>query len=128
MEASVRRTLRRLARRRSAEDMRLLFETIRALDDETLLAGAPAPRTDASRDFAAVIVARLQPVVAPAAEKAQLLVDAMERPEALSLDAVGLKPTIRKLAARFGEAAVAAAADRMLAAAERWGSSRERVT
>lgn len=125
------RALRMLARTRTKAEMALLFAQIRQHSDQALFAilAAPPPKKQAPKDFARDIAARLAPIVAPAEEKADLLIEALAEthgPVAIAID--GLVPTIRKLAARHGEAAVAAAADVVLARQAAWGSSREKVT
>ena len=131
MDAASRRTLRRLARTRSASELAALFAAIRATDDAVLLAMAqsagPAPAP--GQDFAADIAARLSCILARADEKADMLREALSKDVgAVEIAASGLQPTIRKLAARYGEEAVRRAADSVLADMATWGSTREHVT
>jgi hypothetical protein len=131
MDAATRRTLRRLARSRSTSELAALFAAIRAADDAALLAIAqsseptPAPESD----FAADIAARLSAILARADEKADMLCAALAREVgAVEIVASGLQPTIRKLAARYGEDAVRRAVDAVLADMAAWGSTREHVS
>lgn len=127
MDAATRRTLRMLARTRSPAELAALFAAIRAGEDDTLLAAA-TERIERRADFASAIAARLAPIVATAAEKAEMLIEALaEREGAIAMRATGLQPTIRKLAARYGEGAVEFAADALMARMAQWGSTRERV-
>ena len=129
LDAATLRTLRMLARTRSRAELETLFAAIRAGSDRALLdAAAPPKRKAATQDFAAKIAAQLAPILGPAAEKADMLIDALAEtkgPVAIRPD--GLVPTIRRLAARYGEQAVALAADALMARLAAWGSTRERV-
>jgi hypothetical protein len=103
--------LRALAQRLDDAALRALFAAIRAEDDASLLRmlRPSAPATKA-RDFASAIELRLKPLWASAADKAELLaVELRSTP-----DPKGLKPTIRALVTVHGEAAVLAAAERLL--------------
>ena len=128
MDAATRRTLRRLARTRTPEQLAALFAAIRSHDDAALLA-APAKTRRRNAGFAEAQAARLAPIVAPAAEKAEMLLEAFaERHGPVSIRPDGLLPTIRRLAAQYGEDTVAAAVDALMARLAQWGSTRERVT
>lgn len=131
LDPAVTATLRMLSRTRSRKEMETLFAAIRAESDRTLLAAAaPAPKkTPPTPDFAARIAAQLAPILGPATEKAEMLIDALTESEGpVSIAPSGLVPTIRKLAKRHGEHAVARAADALMARLATWGSTRERVT
>ena len=80
-------------------------------------------------DLAARVTAMLAPVVARASEKADMLIDELAHTEGpVAIKADGLAPTVRRLAARYGEDAVEAAAIALMARLKAWGSTRERVT
>lgn len=140
MDAAARRALMQLARTRTRAEMKALFAAIRATSDADLLRSAglhPGKRArrgaagaqGQAGDFPAAIAAQLAPILGPAAEKAEMLIDALaETVGPVDIRAAGLAPTIRKLAARYGEDAVAAAADALMARLKAWGSTRERVT
>lgn len=130
MDAAVRRTLRMLARTRTKTELAALFAAIRATSDKTLLEAATAPpRTPGEPDFARRIADRLSPILGPAEEKAGMLVDSLaEIAGPTDIRPAGLLPTIRRLVARYGEAAVMEAAERLMQRLAAWGSTRERVT
>lgn len=131
LDPAVVATLRMLARTRSRQQMEALFAAIRAESDRALHAAAAPPPTKPPRapDFAAKIAAQLAPILGPASEKAEMLIDALSEIEGpVSIEPTGLVPTIRRLAKRHGEHAVARAADRLMARLAEWGSTRERVT
>jgi hypothetical protein len=129
MDKATARTLRMLARTRTKAELAALFAAIRAESDKALLAAAAPPKKAPRRkDFAAGVAERLAPILGPATEKAEMLIDALAATHGeIDIPAVGLLPTIRKLAARYGEDAVAAAADALMARLKAWGSTRERV-
>jgi adenosylmethionine-8-amino-7-oxononanoate aminotransferase len=130
MDPRVRRTLRALAKTRSHEEMKSLFAAIRAADDDALLQSALA--TASSRrasDPAAALARRLAPIVATADEKAALVIESLAETQGpIGVQPDGLTPTLRKLVARYGEPAVGAAIDALMARLAHWGSTRERVT
>lgn len=130
MDAATLRTLRMLARTRTKVELAALFAAIRASSDKALLAAAAPPTKPERRaDFAASIAKKLAPILGPATEKAEMLIDALaETHGPVTIPAAGLKPTIRKLAARYGEAAVDSAADALMVRLKAWGSTREKVT
>lgn len=128
MDAAIRRTLRMLARTRTSEELAALFAAIRNQADDALLDTAPAPKRGRNAEFANQVADRLAPIVAPAAEKAEMLIEALaEREGPVAVRADGLVPTVRKLVARYGEDSVRAATDALMARLEQWGSTRERV-
>lgn len=125
------RTLRMLARTRTRREMETLFAVIRAESDRALHAAAapPTKRKKPAPDFAAQIAAQLAPILGPATEKAEMLIDALAETQGpVTIAPAGLVPTIRRLVARYGEHAVAHAADALMARLTTWGSTRERVT
>jgi hypothetical protein len=125
------RTLRMLARTRSRKEMETLFAAIRAESDRALLAAAAPPQKKkaAAPDFAAKIAEQLAPILGPATEKAEMLIDALAETQGpVSVVPAGLVPTIRRLVARYGEHAVSHAAGALMTRLATWGSTRERVT
>ena len=131
LDPAVTTTLRMLARTRSKKEMEALFTAIRAESDRALLAAAAPPpkKALAPPDFAAKVAAQLAPILGPATEKAEMLIDALSEVEGpIAIAPAGLVPTIRRLARRHGEHAVARAADTLMARLAAWGSTRERVT
>ncbi len=131
LDPATQRTLRMLARTRSRREMEALFAAIRAESDRALLAAAAAPtkKSKPAPDFAAKIAAQLAPILGPATEKAEMLIDALAETQGpVAITPAGLVPTVRRLVARYGEHAVAHAADALMARLAAWGSTRERVT
>lgn len=131
MDDATLRTLRMLARTRSRKEMETLFAAIRAESDRALLAAAapPAKKKQPAPDFAARIAVQLAPILGPATEKAEMLIDALAETQGpVSIAPAGLVPTVRRLATRYGEPAVAQAADALMTRLAAWGSTRERVT
>jgi hypothetical protein len=131
MDPATRRTLRMLARTRSRRDLEVLFASIRQMSDAAIFAvvAEPVPKAQKSADFAIAIAARLAPILGPANEKADMLIDELAGIVGpVEIRPAGLLPTIRKLAARYGEERVAAAAEALMARLKAWGSTREKVT
>lgn len=80
-------------------------------------------------DFADRIQAQFSPLLARADEKAGLLIDALGASghDVSAITPKGWRPTIVRLAVRFGEDAVQRAADRVMDDARRFGALRETV-
>lgn len=75
------------------------------------------------------VEALLSPLLARADEKAQLLLDAAmaEGGDVSDLKPKGLRPTVKRLRTRMADAAILAAAHRVMADAHAYGSQRETV-
>lgn len=82
-----------------------------------------------SSDPSRAIAAKLKPILAPASEKAEMLIDVLSERHGASAhpEPRGLTPTIRRLCAHYGAEAVESAADVLLERMAAWGSLRERV-
>lgn len=131
MDDATRKTLKSLRRTRTPAQMRSLFKAVRAQGDAELLAeiAPPKKRPAPNADFATKLAARLAVIQGPASDKADALIGVLEETHGpIDIAAGGLVPVIRRLARRFGEKAVAAAMDDLLARLEAAGSMRERVT
>ena len=75
------------------------------------------------------IVAMLAPILAPAHEKAEMLIDELAGSVGdVRVKPAGLAPTIRKLVAAHGEEKVIAAGEALMARMKAWGSTRESVS
>lgn len=131
MDEATRKTLKRLRRTRTPAEMKSLFKAVRAQSDAVLLAeiAPPRKRRTAKADFATKLATRFTVIQGPASDKADALIGVLEEAHGvIDIASGGLVPVIRTLARRFGEKAVAAAADALLARLEASGSMRERVT
>lgn len=131
MDEATRKTLKRLRRTRTPAEMKSLFKAVRAQSDAVLLAeiAPPRKRRTAKADFATKLATRFTVIQGPASDKADALIGVLEETHGvIDIASGGLVPVIRTLARRFGEKAVAAAADALLARLEASGSMRERVT
>jgi hypothetical protein len=89
----------------------------------------PAAKAEAPPSFADRIIAQLGPILARADEKADLLIEALTAAghDLADVTPRGLKPTIARLVARCGEAAVQQGADLVIARAKAFGALRETV-
>jgi hypothetical protein len=107
--------LRATLRRAPPRALKRLFALIRAHDDRALLAALAPARAPARRPrdpLAAELEQTLRPILAPAREKADLLVDhlARGRRRKLALSPTGLADAARQLRAHFSDAQISAAA------------------
>ena len=98
--------LRQALRGRSRAELKRLFATIRSTDDRTLLAAlAPARKAPAKRKTDPLVrdlEQTLRPLLGPAAEKADLLVEhlAKKHRRKLDIEAKGLADAARQLRAK----------------------------
>lgn len=131
MDAATRKALKSLARTRTPAELKALFKTIRKESDAALLKTLAPPKKTAKKkpaDFAQGIAARLSIIHGPASDKADALIGALEEKLGpIEIESAGLVPIIRKLAARYGEKAVTAAADTLMKKIAAMGSMRETV-
>lgn len=131
MDAATRKALKSLARTRTPAELKALFKTIRKESDAALLKEVAPPKKKAKTKpagFAQTIAARLAIIHGPASDKADALIGALEEKVGpIEIDGAGLVPIIRKLAARYGEKAVTAAADALMKKIAAMGSMRETV-
>jgi cell division septum initiation protein DivIVA len=100
------RLLRQASRGRSRAELKRLFAAIRAHDDRALLAVLASPKKRAAKHKADPLVRdlkqALKPILGPAAEKADLLVEhlAKKHRRKLAIEAKGLADAARQLRAK----------------------------
>lgn len=121
LDAAQKQLLRAVALKRSRAQLTALFATIRANDDRALFA-ALAPAKKKSRRQGDPLVRALEqtlkPVLAPAPEKAEMLVEhlAKKHRRPLAFEAKGLADAARRLrAAKFTDAQIRAGAQSLVA-------------
>lgn len=127
------KALRALARGRSAEALKALFAAIRRASDAALLAAietqAPAAGRRSADPLLRDVEAKLKPILAPAAEKADMLVEHMARAQACALDFEprGLADALRRLRRRFTEDEIRTAAADLASETEALHGRRETI-
>jgi hypothetical protein len=112
--------LRQALRPRRPADLKRAFALIRAHDDSVLLAALkPAPARPSRRRDPLVreLEATLRPIMGPASEKADLLVQHMaaRHRRQLAFEPKGLADAARRLRASFSDAQIASAARSLMA-------------
>ncbi len=114
LSAAERAALRRLARGRDRKALEALFALIKRAPTHALMdAALPSPKrtTRAADTLIEEVNALFKPLLAPASEKADLLIEACRAlPGGGDCPARGLVDAVRRLSARHGEAAVRKAA------------------
>ncbi len=120
LDVAQKRILRAVARKRSRAELKALFAAIRSNDDRTLFAAlAPAKKAKRAGDpLIRSLEQSLQRVLAPSAEKAEMLVEhlAKKHRRKISFEAKGLADAARRLrAAKFSDAQIRAGAERLVA-------------
>jgi hypothetical protein len=124
--------LRAALRKAAKPALKRAFALIRAHDDHALLA-AMAPSRAVRRRRRDPLVRELErtlkPIMAPAREKAELLIEQLARMHRrkLSLEAKGLADAARQLRVRFSDAQIGAAARSLLAHLARRHGQRDTV-
>lgn len=126
--------LRTFARRRSKAEMKALFKLARANTDRTLLAALAPPTKAKPKKRAGDPLTRdidriLKPVLAPAAEKADLLIEHMARAHRRKLKLVpkGLAETVRGLRTHFTDAQIREGGKALMADLSTLYDGREKV-
>ncbi|MGH6950937.1 MAG: hypothetical protein ACREH4_08695 [Vitreimonas sp.] len=114
------KALNAVLRRKPRGALKRVFALIRAHDDRALLAAlAPArSRVRRGRDpLVSDLEQTLRPIMGPAREKADLLVEhlAKARRRALAIEARGLADAVRQLRAHFSDAQISAGAKSLMA-------------
>ena len=112
--------LRQALRARRTGDLKLAFALIRAHEDSVLLAaltGAPARPSRRRDPLVRELEATLHPIMGPASEKADLLVQHMAARHRRQFDFEprGLADAARRLRTHFSDAQIAAAARSLVA-------------
>ena len=127
------KALKALCGKRTRPELKKLFALIRANNDRTLLAAvAPAKKRAPKRrgdPLTREVELTLKPLLGPAAEKAELLVEHMAVKHRRKLGEVpkGLAGAVRDLRARFTEAQIRAGAKSLMARLAEEHSARETV-
>lgn len=119
LSAEQTKLLRAALRRRSPKEAKALFAAVRAYDDKTLLAAIrPAKKRKARRGDPLVreIEQTLKPILAPAAEKADLLVEhiAKKHRRKLGFEPKGLADAAKQLRTKFSDDQIRAGAQSLV--------------
>lgn len=127
------RALRTAARGCSRTELKRLFSAIRAHEDRVLLAViAPAKKRAAKRrtdPLARDLEKTLKPILAPAAEKAEMLVEHIAKRHRRKLDVQpkGLADAARQLRSKFSDDEIRAGAHSLIAHLAKLYGDREKV-
>lgn len=126
------KALRAIARNRTRAELKALFALIRANDDKTLLATAmPKKRVVKKKGDPLVreLEAALKPLMAPAGEKADLLVEHMAKKHRrkLSFEPKGLADAVRQLRTRFSDQQISTGAKSLMTQLAKLYGDRETV-
>jgi hypothetical protein len=133
MSPSQKAALKALCGKRHKPELKRLFALIRAHDDRALFAAiAPARKRAAKRPgdpLVREIETALRPILGPAAEKAELLVEHMAKKHRrkLAWEPKGVADAVRRLRAAFSDAQIRAAAKSLMAEMAELYSARETV-
>lgn len=133
LDAAQARLLRTAVRGRSRPELKRLFAAIRAHDDASLLAAlAPTPRRSAKRKTDPLtrdLQRILKPIMGPASEKAELLVEhiAKRRRRRLAFEPKGLADAARQLRASFSDDQIREGARSLVAHLASFHGDRETV-
>ncbi|HYD87536.1 MAG TPA: hypothetical protein VEA80_08690 [Vitreimonas sp.] len=126
--------LRALARNRSRAELKALFALIRRTDDRALLAAAaPAKKLTAKRRKSDPLVRELEqtlkPIMGPAREKADLLIEhiAKKHRRKLSYQPKGLADAARQLRTKFSDQQIRAGAESLMTHLAKLYGDRETV-
>ncbi|MES1203552.1 MAG: hypothetical protein ABUS57_19120 [Pseudomonadota bacterium] len=126
MKADEIKALKALARSRGRSELKALFALIRRHDDKALLGAiGPEPKRRSSKpvSLAREVEATLKPILGPASEKGEMLLEFAEAKHGVSLDFAprGLADAVRQLRRRLSEAQIRDAARGLMAqVAERY--------
>ena len=121
LDAAQRQLLRMVLKKRARAELKALFAAIRTHDDRTLLEALRTPKKKAKRrgdPLVAMLEATLKPVLAPAAEKAQMLVEhlAKKHRRKFAFEPKGLADAVRRLRlAKFSDAQIRAGGESLVA-------------
>lgn len=134
LTAAEAKALRAVLHKRPAKELKAAFALIRAKSDAALIAAiAPAKKKKAAAKAADPLVLALdralKPVIAPAAEKADMLIEhiAKKRRRKLDIEAKGLADAARQLRKRFTDAEIEADAKGLAAHLAKLYGGREGV-
>lgn len=125
------KTLRAVLRKRSRAELKSAFALVRAHDDKTLLAAIAPPKKRARSGDPLVrdLTQALKPVIAPAQEKADLLVEHMAKKHRRKLGIAprGLADAVKHLRKRFSDEQISAGARSLVAHLAKLYGDRETV-
>lgn len=132
LDPAQRKALKALCGKRTKPELKRLFALIRAHDDRTLLAAAARPRkrsAKAGNALSADLARALRPILAPASEKAELLVEhlAKKHRRKLKLQPKGLADAAKRLRADFTDAEIRSGAETLLRDLAKLYATRETV-
>lgn len=132
IDAADKKALRRLLGQRGKGELKTLFALVRAHGDRALLSAlaAPRPAKRAGDPMARELTLVLRPLLAPAAEKAELLVEHMaaKHKRVLAITPRGLAEAVRRLrTAKFTDTQIRAGASSLIASLARQFDPREPV-
>jgi len=121
-------------RKRAAGDLKAAFALIRAQNDRALLAALAPPKSKRAKPAGDPLVREvektLRPVIAPAREKAELLVEHIAKKHRKKLTAApkGLTDAVRRLRDKFSDEQIQAGAHSLMAHLTKLYGERESVT
>lgn len=135
LKADQAKRLRAALRKQTRAELKALFALVRANDDRTLLAAALPAKKKAKKPTGDPLVrdltATLKPLMAPAQEKADLLVEHLAKKHRRKLAAApapkGLADAARQLRRKFSDAEISAGAKSLLAHLAKLYGDRETV-
>ncbi len=132
-EAQV-KTLRAVLRAKSRPELKRAFALIRSADDRTLLAAAlPAKKKSAAKKAGDPLLRELEqtlkPIMGPAREKAEMLVEhlAKRHRRKLAFEPKGLADAARQLRAKFSDEQISAGAKSLVTELAKLYGDRETV-
>jgi phytoene dehydrogenase-like protein len=131
LSANQAKLLRGALRGRSPKEAKALFDTIRTHDDKALLAALRPAKKKAKRGDPLVreLEQTLKPILGPAAEKADMLVEhlAKKHRRKLSLEPKGLADATKQLRGTFSDEQIRAGAKSLVAHLDKLYGDRETV-
>lgn len=132
MTPTDKRALKALCGKRAKPELRRLFKLIRSHDDRALYAAIAPPRKRAKTSgdpLLREVEQSLRPILATAAEKADLLVEhlAKKHGRKLDIEAKGLADAVRRLRPVFSDAQIRAGVKTLLVEMAALYSTRETV-
>ena len=112
------KTLRAALKKRSGAELKQVFALVRAHDDPTLLAALtpPKPKRRPGDPLVRALDRTLKPIMGPAAEKAEMLIEFMAKKHRrkLSGEPKGLADAAKRLRVHFTDAQIEAGAKALL--------------
>jgi hypothetical protein len=118
LDPAQKRALKASLRPRTRAELKALFALVRAIDDRSLLAALtpPKPKQRRSDPLVREIEQTLRPVMGPAAEKAELLIEFMAKKHRrkLASQTKGFADAAKRLRQHFTDAQIKAGAEALL--------------